>query len=181
MENDVRDVLTVNGAAPTFFDNITTNGETGDFVGAWVIVEMDPVASGTQYTVEFDTDGGSYIAPVTVNDGDTVGRPQDDPTKDNYSFAGWYANAQRTEEYDFGDPVHEPRIVYAKWEEVEEPSISLNYVSLDFGTFTIGSNEDLTRDVTVTNDSDNNLEVSIDMLFRDVVFWKLLKFLKIAI
>ena len=43
----------------------------------------------TVYTVTFDSDGGSVIAPQTLAEGGKVERPQD-PTKENCVFVGWY-------------------------------------------------------------------------------------------
>lgn len=41
-----------------------------------------------QYTITFDTDGGSEIAPITKNYDEAVGTV-DDPTKTGYTFNGW--------------------------------------------------------------------------------------------
>lgn len=44
-----------------------------------------------QYTVTFDTDGGSYIAPIKADYGSEVSAPQR-PSKEGYEFDGWSVN-----------------------------------------------------------------------------------------
>ena len=44
--------------------------------------------TANQYTITFDTDGGSAIEPITQDYGTTITAPAD-PTKNGYTFAGW--------------------------------------------------------------------------------------------
>ena len=48
-----------------------------------------------QYTITFDTDGGSIIESITQDYATTVSKPTD-PTKVGYTFAGWYINSSLT-------------------------------------------------------------------------------------
>lgn len=41
-----------------------------------------------QYTISFDTSGGSVVSPITQDFGSTVVKPLD-PTKEGYTFTGW--------------------------------------------------------------------------------------------
>lgn len=67
------------------------------------------------YTVTFDTDGGTSIASQTVEEGECATQPSD-PTKENYTFAGWYENAACTTEWSFSTPITSDTTIYAKWE-----------------------------------------------------------------
>ena len=68
------------------------------------------------YTVTFETNGGSEVPAQTIEEGLTATRPED-PTLEGFNFAGWYADEELTEVYDFAAAVTEDVILYAKWEE----------------------------------------------------------------
>ena len=72
------------------------------------------------HTLTFDTMGGSAIDPVTVRHGNAVARPTD-PTKDKYTFIGWYADPEFTEEYDFATVLEADKTIYAKFELTSTP------------------------------------------------------------
>lgn len=72
------------------------------------------------HTLTFETNGGSAINPVTVRHGNAVARPAD-PTKDKYTFIGWYADPEFTEEYDFATVLEADKTIYAKFELTSTP------------------------------------------------------------
>lgn len=72
------------------------------------------------HTLTFDTMGGSTIDPVTVRHGNAVARPAD-PTKDKYTFIGWYVDPEFTEEYDFTTVLEADKTIYAKFELTSTP------------------------------------------------------------
>ena len=73
-----------------------------------------------EHTLTFETNGGSAIDPVTVRHGNAVARPAD-PTKDKYTFIGWYADPEFTEEYDFATVLEADKTIYAKFELTSTP------------------------------------------------------------
>lgn len=70
------------------------------------------------FTVSFNTSGGSKIDTATVTNGNTVSEPSAIPTKDGYEFAGWYADEAFTKPFGFGITlITDNTVVYAKWIE----------------------------------------------------------------
>ena len=86
-----------------------------------------------QYTVIFESNGGSVGEKQTVADGQKVSRPED-PTKEGFVFEGWYTDSGMTTAYDFGSEVTESFTLYAKWAEKDAdpvPEISFQDVPSD--------------------------------------------------
>ena len=71
-----------------------------------------------KYTITFDTKGGNTIAPVTVKEGEKVAEPSSLPTKEGFTFDGWYTDDTYTTKYNFEDAVTKNITLYAKWNEV---------------------------------------------------------------
>ena len=81
-----------------------------------------------QYTLDFETNGGSAVASQKVTE-DTFAIKPANPTKAGYEFAGWYTDAVFSKPWNFTtDKVTKNTILYAKWEKV-----SVQY-TLDFET-----------------------------------------------
>ncbi|WP_052344367.1 InlB B-repeat-containing protein [Bacillus ndiopicus] len=81
------------------------------------------------YTVQFQTNGGTAITAQTKDYNDKIVEPVP-PTKEGYTFAGWYIDIALTKEWHFDtDVVKESMTLYAKWvknaedevEQVEPP------------------------------------------------------------
>lgn len=73
------------------------------------------------HRVKFDTQGGSSINDQTPASGSAVAKPAD-PTREGYTFAGWYTDAACTKAYDFATAVTSDLTLYAKWTKNEASS-----------------------------------------------------------
>lgn len=68
-----------------------------------------------QYTVQFVSDHGSF-ADQPIEHGKTIKTDElTIPKVDGYTFDGWYADENRTIEFDFTKPITSNTTVYAKW------------------------------------------------------------------
>ena len=71
---------TVDGGEKVYgFEDIYTKNEA---------LTLYPVWNANQYTITFDTNGGSDIAPITQDYGAEITAP-DNPTRKGYTFKGW--------------------------------------------------------------------------------------------
>ncbi len=71
-------------------------------------------------TVTFDSNEGSEVDPITVENGSTyisATKPAD-PVRSGYTFDGWFTDEDCTEPYDWSLPVEKPMTLYAGWTEI---------------------------------------------------------------
>ena len=66
------------------------------------------------HRVKFDAQGGSATVDQTPASGSTVAKPAD-PTREGYTFGGWYMDAACTKAYNFSAAVTADMTLYAKW------------------------------------------------------------------
>ena len=78
--------------------------------------------------VSFETNGGSYISNVVVNEDGTIALPTN-PTKEGYEFIGWYIDQALTNKYN-NEKITKNTVLYAKWEEIKT-ILEGNYVTED--------------------------------------------------
>ena len=73
-----------------------------------------PVWNTNKYTITFDTNGGSEIAPITQDYGTPITAPAD-PTREGYTFIGWDKAIPET-------MPAENITLKAKWKDIEKPT-----------------------------------------------------------
>ena len=87
----------------------------------WTYTGATTAAGTTRYTVSFETNGGSKVSSKTVTRNTAVSEPTA-PTKDGYTFDGWYSDKALKTAYDFSAKVTKSFTLYAKWtEKATEP------------------------------------------------------------
>ena len=75
----------------------------------------------SRYTISFESNGGSKVSNQTVTRNSVMKEPTA-PTKDGYTFAGWYSDKELKTAYDFSAKVTKSFTLYAKWaEKATEP------------------------------------------------------------
>ena len=98
----------------------------------------------------FDSMGGSLINDVETNIGGIWTEP-DKPTKDGFTFLGWYLDREYTQRFDFNTIAEQDTTVYAKW--IEE------YVAQIPAKISLNSEEELS--LSATNNGEKTLAVSL--------------------
>lgn len=77
-------------------------------------VKITAVTERPNFTITFDSKGGSNITPKTVANGDVADKPGV-PVWAGRGFAGWYTDEACTQKYDFTTPVTGNITLYARW------------------------------------------------------------------
>ncbi|MCM1297084.1 MAG: InlB B-repeat-containing protein, partial [Muribaculaceae bacterium] len=70
-----------------------------------------------QYTLTFNSNGGTSVEPITQNYGSTVQKPSN-PAKTGYTFVGWYQDSTLRNSYSFSTMPAENKTLWAKWQLV---------------------------------------------------------------
>ena len=73
-------------------------------------------------TLTFESNGGSEVQAINTLVYNAIAQPEN-PTREGYSFAGWYLDKDFTKEFKFASGIEVNTVVYAKWvEETTESS-----------------------------------------------------------
>ena len=96
-----------------------------DFTSTQINADITLKAKWTQiFTVTFDSNGGTNMTDWTSQalDGKTITKPRNNPSKENYTFIGWYNDES---EFDFSSPITSDLTLKAKWEK--KVSVTFDY------------------------------------------------------
>lgn len=97
-----------------------------------------------KYTVTFETSAGVTKETQTVKKDDLVKEPEE-PTREGYTFAGWYYADNQDKKYDFSSKVDKNITLIAKWFKAEENEIK--GVSISANKTTLEVDEELTLSI----------------------------------
>ncbi len=77
-------------------------------------------------TLQFASDGGSFIRPITKRYGESVSLESYVPTKYGYTFKGWFADPRTKQNQVTTFKFTKPDVLYAKWEPNPQEPINPN-------------------------------------------------------
>ena len=77
-------------------------------------------------TLQFASDGGSFIRPITKRYGESISLESYIPTKYGYTFAGWFTDPRTKQNQVTTFKFTKPDVLYAKWEKNSEEPINPN-------------------------------------------------------
>ena len=145
---------TVDGGEKVYdFEDIYTKNEA---------LTLYPVWNTNKYTITFDTNGGSEIAPITQDYGTEITAP-DNPTRKGYTFKGWDKEIPET-------MPAENITITARWKDTEKPTgeiiIGTNKWNKFLNELTFGIFFKDTQEVTI-NAVDNSGVVFVSYLVTD--------------
>ena len=133
----------------THTDQVTEipSGSTGDLTlyAKWTI---------NNYTIAFDSNDGTDVSSITQDYGTVVTEPIK-PTKEGYTFRGWYSDIALTTTYKFTTMPAQNITLYAKWTFGEASLEDLNYSG--YGNYYLSLNES------------NNVINDLALLLRDTI------------
>lgn len=126
----------------------------GVFIAITVGIVAYCLILGNQYTVKFDSKGGSSVSKQTVNVGKKVTEPEE-PTRDGYEFVEWQLNG---ETFSFETKVRKNLILVAQWRKIADVTEIFYTVKFnsdggsEVSSQTIGAGKSATKPTNPTKD-----------------------------
>lgn len=113
-------------STPTSQSVIPSSSSGGSTVAPSSTSESQPVST---FTVTFNFNySGSKPTQVKVEGGKAVAEPED-PTREGYSFTGWYTEKDCENLFDFATPITKNLVLFAGWEQANlTVTFNFNYV-----------------------------------------------------
>lgn len=128
------------------------------------IVNNEVGEEENKHSVTYVLDGGVCKENECINtlvyDGDILVKPSD-PVKDNYDFINWYSDPEFNTLFDFNKEIKTDVVIYAKFIEKENVSITSSVNSVDFGTQIVGFKDNVVKTIIIKNTGDVDVTLNI--------------------
>ena len=100
-------------------DDVTTTANVSRWAwGAYVTVDLGKaIGTPVVYTITFNSNDGTSVAPQNVNAGEKLTEPTPAPTREGFTFDGWYEDSTFSTKFNFDTPITDNMTLYAKWTE----------------------------------------------------------------
>lgn len=113
----------------------TPDATTPNVNESWLPTREDNTVFGVwrelEYTLTWDANGGQTTTTTTQKYNEEIQPPATEPTREGYTFGGWYLDANCTTPLASGSKVYGDQTFYAKW--TSEP-VKVNYYDTRQGT-----------------------------------------------
>lgn len=131
--------------------SVTTKSGGGMFGGATTTVTTYASSfimkvTEKKHTITFDSNGGSEVSSQIVTNGDRITAPTA-PTKEGYTFTGWYLDKDCTQSYDFMNGVSSDMTLYAGYTKADAWKDDINNQSSDLKDDYNGKIDSLKNDI----------------------------------
>ena len=101
----------------------------------------------TQVTIKFDSDGGSFVSDLKVNEGSVIIEPS--VTKEGFTFIGWFKGDKL---FDFTKPVYSDMTLVASWKDGTKVSVNFYVDDQKYDTILVTVGGKVTKPVDPTKE-----------------------------
>ena len=100
-------------------DDVTTTANISRYAwGAYVTVDLGKaIGTPVVYTITFNSNDGTSVESQNVNAGEKLTEPTPAPTREGFTFDGWYEDSTFSTKFNFDTPITDNMTLYAKWTE----------------------------------------------------------------
>ena len=120
----------------------TPDATTPNVIESWLPTREDNTVFGVwkelEYTLTWDANGGQTTTTTTQKYNEEIQPPTTEPTREGYTFGGWYMDANCTTPLASGSKVYGDQTFYAKW---TSESVKVNYYDTRQGTSLVTTQE----------------------------------------
>lgn len=123
--------VSANSFSVTGASTVSNLANTGVITAVFPKTQSSPIiVTDVFYDVTFDSQGGSLVSAKTIKNGNTIEDLPESPTKEGYTFAGWYKESGCINVWNFSsDKVTSNVTIFAKWTAVTSTPVTPNPVT----------------------------------------------------